>query len=174
MLAEEQTGPDGGDGTLVVRPWRVRLVAVGAAVSLVSVFTVVAVLLKETPTGAFFGTSDQVAMVLLGCLLAGAALLLARPRLRVGPWGLEIRNILASRTVEWPLVRAVTFPEGVPWARVELPDDEYIAVMAVQAADRHRAVRAMREVRRLHRRYTGAADVVEPASDGTGPSAPSR
>lgn len=135
---------------LQVRPRRVRWVAGPSAVVLISVFTVVAVLLRETPTGVYFRVSDQVAMALLGLLLAGAALLFTRPRLRADADGVEVRNMLATRKVPWELVLAVSFPEGTPWARLELPDDEYIAVMAIQAADRQHAVTALARLRRLH------------------------
>ncbi|MPZ65932.1 MAG: PH domain-containing protein [Pseudonocardiaceae bacterium] len=134
---------------LQVRPRRARVVAVVSAVVLIAVFTVIAVLLRETPTGVYFRVSDQVAMVLLGVLLAGAALLFARPRVRADVDGVEVRNLLGARRLPWDLVLAVSFPDGTPWARLELPDDEYIAVMAIQAADRQHAVRALRELREL-------------------------
>ena len=38
---------------------------------------------------------------------------------------------------------------------MDLPDDEYIPVMAIQAVDKDRAVEAMDEVRALVRRYKG-------------------
>ncbi|MQA15143.1 MAG: PH domain-containing protein [Pseudonocardiaceae bacterium] len=135
---------------LQVRPRRVRWVAGASAVALISVFTVVGVLLRDTPTGVYFRVSDQVAMVVLGALLAGAALLFTRPRLRAGADGIEVRNLLGARRVPWELVLAVSFPDGTPWARLELPDDEYIAVMAIQAADRQHAVQALARLRALH------------------------
>jgi peptidoglycan/LPS O-acetylase OafA/YrhL len=138
---------------LQVRPRRALVVAVVSALVLITVFTVVAVLLRETPTGVYFRVSDQVAMVLLGVLLAGAALLFARPRLRADADGVEVRNLLFARWLPWDLVAAVSFPDGMPWARLELPDDEYIAVMAIQAADRQHAVRALRSLRALHAEY---------------------
>ena len=123
---------------LEARPRKARRVAVAAAVLLVVVFTVIAVLLRQTPTGVYFRLSDQVAMVMLGLLLAGAALLFARPRVRAGADGVEVRNLLGSRTLPWELVLRVSFPDGAPWARLELPDDEYIAVMAIQSTDGRR------------------------------------
>ena len=39
------------------------------------------------------------------------------------------------------------------WARIDLPDDEYIPVMAIQAVDKGRAVAAMDTVRSLLERY---------------------
>jgi hypothetical protein len=127
---------------------------VAAAVVLVVVFTVAAVLLRRTPTGVYFRLSDQVAMMLLGLLLAGAALLLARPRVRAGAEGVEVRNLLGNRTVPWELVLRVAFPDGAPWARLELPDDEYIAVMAIQSVDGRYAVHDIRALRAVHAEHT--------------------
>lgn len=143
------------------RPRKARRVAVAAAAVLVVVFTVVAVLLRRTPTGVYFRFSDQVAMVLLGLLLAGAALLFARPRVRAVADGVEVRNVLTTRLVPWDLVLAVSFPDGAPWARLELPDDEYIAVMAIQATDGRRAVAAMRGLRAVHAERTAPRSIAD-------------
>ena len=140
------------------RPRRARGIAVAAAVLLVAVFTVIAVLLRQTPTGVYFRLSDQVAMVLLGVLLAGAALLFARPRVRADADGVEVRNLLGSRTLPWELVLRVSFPDGAPWARLELPDDEYIAVMAIQAADGRHAVQAIGALRAVYAEHIAPRD----------------
>lgn len=132
------------------RPRKARRIALTAAVLLIVVFTVVAVLLRRTPTGVYFRVSDQVAMVLLGLLLAGAALLFARPKVRAAEDGVQVRNLLGTRLVPWDLVLRVSFPDGAPWARLELPDDEYIAVMAIQAADGRHAVEAIRGLREAY------------------------
>ena len=52
-----------------------------------------------------------------------------------------------------PDVVGLTFPPGARWARVDLPDDEYIPLMAIQAVDKQRAVDAMDTVRSLLARY---------------------
>jgi hypothetical protein len=140
------------------RPRKARWVAIASAVVVVAVFTVVAVLLRSTPTGVYFRLSDQVAMMLLGLLLAGAALLFARPRVRASVQGVEVRNLLATRTVPWELVLRVSFPDGAPWARLELPDDEYIAVMAIQSADGRHAVRDIRALRAVHAEHAAPRD----------------
>jgi hypothetical protein len=79
--------------------------------------------------------------------------LFARPRLRVGPAGLSVRNLLGYRLVPWPEVVGVSFPAGSRWARIDLPHDEYVPVMAIQAVDKDRAVDAMDTVRSLLARY---------------------
>jgi len=50
-------------------------------------------------------------------------------------------------------VVGVSFPAGRRWARIDLPDDEYIPLMAIQAVDKERAVDAMDTVRSLLARY---------------------
>lgn len=144
--------------TFEARPRKVRRVAIAAAVLLIVVFTVVAVLLRRTPTGVYFRLSDQVAMVLLGLLLAGGALLFARPRVRAGANGVEVRNLLGTRTLPWELVLRVSFPDGAPWARLDIPDDEYIAVMAIQSVDGRYAVQAIRGLRAVHAEHTTPRD----------------
>ncbi|MFE2751320.1 PH domain-containing protein [Actinosynnema sp. NPDC059335] len=136
------------------RPKRIRVVAVVSAVFLVAVFTVVGLLLGDTPTGVIFRTSDQVAMICLGVLLACGMLLLARPRVRADAEGVEVRNVVTARRFAWSQVLHVSFPDGASWARLELPDDEYVAIMAVQAVDRDHAVAAVRALRDLHRSAT--------------------
>lgn len=153
---------------LVVRPHRVRWVAGVTAVAVVAVFTVVAVLLRGDGTGVYFRPADQVSMVLLGLLIGGAALLLTRPRLRVVDDGLLVRNVLGERLFPWDLVQDVTFPDGASFARLELPDDEYVAVMAIQAADGEKAVAAIQGVRTLHRTHARAGGP-DPAGTDPGP-----
>lgn len=137
-----------------MRPRKVRLVAGLAAAALVVTFSLLALALSGDATGVYFRVADQVSMVLLGMLLAGGVLMLTRPRLRVDEAGVAVRNILGERTFPWPLVQSVSFPDGAPWARLELPDDEYAPVMAIQATDGDRAVQALRRLRALHRTHT--------------------
>jgi mannose/fructose/N-acetylgalactosamine-specific phosphotransferase system component IIC len=136
---------------VVLRPKKIRRVAWACAIGLVAVFTVVGLLLGNTPTGVIFRTSDQVAMIVLGFLLAGGVLLLTRPRVSADATGIEIRNVVTSHRFEWTDVLAVSFPDGAAWARLELPEDEYISIMAVQAVDREYAVKSVRALRELHK-----------------------
>ena len=136
-----------------VRPRLTPLFAYAAAFLIAAVHIVAGLLLKAQSSGVIFQTADQVALALLGLVIAGAVLLLARPRLRVGPSGLSIRNLLGDRLIPWSETVGVSFPVGSRWARVDLPDDEYVPVMAIQAVDKNRAVDAMDTVRSLLDRY---------------------
>lgn len=140
--------------TLDVRPRRSIWVAVVAAVILLAVFITVGALLRRSDTGVYFQLADQIAMGVIGALLAAASLLFARPRLRADADGVHVRNVIGSHRLPWALVQRVSFPDGSPWARIDLPDDEYVPVMAIQAVDRERAVVAIRKLRELHATHT--------------------
>jgi hypothetical protein len=139
------------------RPHKARVLAIAVAVLFVAVFVVVAVLLRNGSTGVTFYASDQVAMVGIGLVLAGGALWFARPRVRADGEGVEVRNMLGTHRFAWPEIESVSFPDGSPWARLELPDDEYVPILAVQAVDGEHAVTAMRELRRLRREAEATA-----------------
>lgn len=66
-----------------------------------------------------------------------------------------MRNLLTYRLIGWSDVVDVSFHPGARWARVDLPDDEYVPVLAIQAVDKERAVEAMETVRGLLARYKG-------------------
>ena len=143
------------DGDVVrARPVRLRRVAAGAAVVVVVLFALISILLGHTSSeGVVFGPADQVAMMLLGLLVAGGVLLLARPTVVADLHGVQVRNIFTTKDVPWEVVRAVSFPDGTPWAILDLADDDQIAMLAVQSADGRRAVATVRALRALHTRH---------------------
>ncbi|MBO0882844.1 MAG: PH domain-containing protein [Mycobacterium sp.] len=136
-----------------VRPHLTPYFAYGAAFVIAAAHIAVGLLLKVKSSGVIFQTADQVAIGALGLVIAGFVLLLARPRLRIGAAGLSVRNLLGDRLVSWSDVVSVSFPAGARWARIDLPDDEYIPLMAIQSVDKERAVEAMDTVRTLLSRY---------------------
>ncbi len=142
-----------GDWDAELRPHLTPLFAYAAAFLIAAAHIVVGLLLKIRSSGVIFQTADQVAMGALGLVIAGVVLLFARPRLRIGAAGLSVRNLLGDKLIPWSEVVDVSFPGGSRWARVDLPDDEYIPVMAIQAVDKDRAVHAMDTVRSLLARY---------------------
>jgi hypothetical protein len=141
------------DWDLRVRPRLTPYFAYGAAFVIATALVVVGLLLKNETSGVVFQTADQVAMAGLGFVIAGCVLLFARPRLRVGAAGLSVRNFLGYRLIPWSDVVDVSFPVGARWARIDLPGDEYIPVMAIQAVDKDRAVDAMEALRAVTARY---------------------
>jgi hypothetical protein len=141
------------DWDVVVRPRLTPYVAYAAAFVVAAAGIVVGFLLKIRYTGAILQTADQVAMGVLGMILAAAILLLATPRLRIGPAGLAVRNVLLERVIPWNDVVGVSFPRGSRWARVDLADYEYTAVLAIQSIDGERAVESMDTLRAQLAKY---------------------
>lgn len=138
---------------LEIRPHLTPIFAYGAAAVILAAHIVVGLLLKVGSTGVFFRTYDQVAIAQMGVVVAGFVCLFARPRLRVGPSGVAVRNLFAYKHFPWTDVVDVSFHAGARWARLDLPDDEYVPVMAIQAVDKFRAVEAMQQVRAAFERY---------------------
>jgi PH (Pleckstrin Homology) domain-containing protein len=143
-------GVDRAEDVVVVRPRRTLIVAWTGAVAIVGLFVAIALVLRNSPTGVYFRLADQVSLVLLGMFIAGGLLLLARPRVRADADGIEVRNILMTKKFPWEVVLRIAFPDGASWARLDLPDDEYLPVLAIQSADGRHAVDGITRVRALH------------------------
>ncbi len=138
---------------LQVRPKRITIYASIAAAIVVGSMVIVGLLLRDTNEGVEFRTSDQVGLIGVGLILGGVIMTAARPRLRVDRTGLWIRNVFGESFTPWQLVTRVAYPQGAPWAQLMMPDDEVKPVMAIQAMDRGRAVKALEEVRALQATY---------------------
>ncbi|MCH9668050.1 MAG: PH domain-containing protein [Actinomycetia bacterium] len=154
------TRSDGETWDVQVRPHLTPIFAYGVAVLILAAHVGVGLTLNASSTGVIFRTADQVAIASVGAVIAIFVCLLARPRLRVGPPGVAVRNLFGYKLFPWSQVVGVSFHPGARWARLDLPDDEYIAVMAIQAVDKGRAVESMDQVRAALRRYQ--ADVTPP------------
>ena len=120
-------------------------------VVVVAVMVVVAATLKETTnTVVTYRTSDQVAMVGLGVVLAAGILFLGRSRVDADADGVHVRNIVVHHQLPWQAVRAVRFERKSAWASLLLENGDEISLLAVQAVDREHAVRAVEGLRALH------------------------
>ncbi|WP_084460924.1 PH domain-containing protein [Nocardia kruczakiae] len=149
-------GADAQQWDLEVRPRRaVRTARIVAAVIAV-LFILAGALSSNSTTGVNFRGADQVAIICFGLLLAGAVLLLTRPRVRVGPRGVVVRNILGDNEFGWADIRGVAIPEKKSWARLELAGDEYVPMLAIRVNDKDHAARAMDRFRELGAKYTAA------------------
>jgi hypothetical protein len=133
------------------------------AVLVFAIFAVVATALHgATDSGkGVFQTSDQMAMIGLGVLGALGILAFTRPRVRADERGIHIRNVIGGYDLPWEVVRSVQFHKGAPWASLELQDDDVVALMAVQAADKGQAVATVRALRALLAAHRAAATVAE-------------
>lgn len=147
--------------TVTAYPRRTTQVCVAMSVLIIAGFAVIGALLKESTAGTAFATSDQWAMVGLGVVIALGVMSLARPRVYADAERIRVRNIVVSHDLRWEVVEAIGFPDGVSWPSLELYDDETLAILAIQAVDKERAVEAVQGLRALHaasRRPRAAGD----------------
>jgi hypothetical protein len=144
------TPPDAPPAAVTAVPRRLRRACAVTAAVVVVVMVVVGVLLKSSSTGTMsFKTSDQVAMVVLGLVIAAGVLALARPRVDADAEGIRVRNVFGGYRFPWDFVRAVRFERSSAWASLALANGDEIALLAVQATDGERAVAAVEGLRAL-------------------------
>jgi hypothetical protein len=153
--ARRAGSPAGGDAPILlqVRPRRITIYAAISASLVVAGMVVIGLLLLNSNEGVAFRTSDQVGLIGIGLILGGLIMTAARPRLRADKNGLWVRNILGEEFTPWSLVLRIAYPQGAPWAQLNMPDDEVKPVMAIQGMDRGRAVQALEAVRALQAKY---------------------
>ena len=144
--------PDAG-WEFQVRPRRATRTAIVVAIVILVVFTAGGLLLRTGSTGVNFRVADQVAMILIGVVGAGAVLMLTRPRVRAGSQGVGVRNILGEQVYPWAYIRGASFPDRKAWARLELADDDYVPMLAIRSNDKTHAADAIERVRELGARY---------------------
>lgn len=137
-----------------VRPRRAVRTAWIVAVLIAAAFTAGGIWLRSGSTGVNFRMADQIAMIGIGLLGAAAVLLLTRPRVRVGPRGVSVRNVLGDNDFPWEYIRGVSFPDRKSWARLELVGDDYVPMLAIRSNDKEHAARAMARLRELGAKYS--------------------
>ncbi|PRQ11928.1 hypothetical protein C1Y63_03475 [Corynebacterium sp. 13CS0277] len=146
--------------TTTTKPWelvvtsqvlKVRMVIAIIIVMLVHIFMAFAVVAGDT--GAKVDIVDQFAFTGIGLVFSAGLLLMLRPRVRVNADGVEVRNFLGSQFYPWSLVYGLSFPKGDHWARLELPDFEFVSMMAFQAGDKERVMKAVADFRALEDKY---------------------
>ncbi|MCW2700654.1 MAG: uncharacterized protein JWQ45_2189 [Blastococcus sp.] len=137
-------------GSVAAVPRRMRLVCAVVAAVIVAVMVVAARALSSSHGVVTYHLSDQYGLAALGLLLGVGVLLLGRSRVDADAAGVRIRNIAVSHEFPWQAVRAVHFDRKSSWASLVLENQDEVAVLAIQAVDKERAVRAVQGLRRLH------------------------
>jgi hypothetical protein len=123
---------------------------VAAAVTVVFFAVIATALTGSTGEGAAaFQRGDQAAMIGLGLAFGLGILTFARPRLEADARGVKIKNMIGGYELPWEVVRTVRFDRNSAWASLELADDDVVAVMAIQRADKQHAVEAVRHLRAM-------------------------
>ena len=116
------------------RPRRGRLVALGVAWASLAVFGAIAVVMPAQADGRW-GLGDRLMFFGLGVVVAFVAWRYASIVAVPSRQGIVVRNLVLTRTLEWPEIVRVQFGGGEPWVSLDLEDGDTVAVMAIQKAD---------------------------------------
>jgi hypothetical protein len=96
-----------------------------------------------------FTVFQKSTLVFIGLLGFACWFALVRSRVSVDEQGVTVVNGYRTRVLEWSQVVAVNLRRGAPWAGLDLSDGTSISMLAIQGSDGDRAIRAVRELRRL-------------------------
>jgi hypothetical protein len=136
-----------------------QLCALAAAVVVIAMMYA-ALTLKSSSTGVVrFGTVDEFAIAGIGLVVGAGLLALGRSRVDADAEGIRFRNIALGHELPWTAVRAVAFERKAPWASLVLRNGDEVALLALQAVDKQRTLRAVEGLRDL----LAAAQAREPA-----------
>lgn len=142
--------------TVVFRPRAVRWAAYATAVIVMAGMIGGAVMITSFQLGGRLGLLMIGLLVALFCHLEASVRVVARPE------RLEVRNLMRTRSFDWPEVLGISFPMGDPWAHLDLADGHTHALHAIQRYDGERAISAAHRL--LH--------LVQERGEAAGPGSP--
>ncbi|MGB3697472.1 MAG: PH domain-containing protein [Gordonia sp. (in: high G+C Gram-positive bacteria)] len=143
----------GGEWEYVYRPrWMKKAAWVAIGIVLV-IHVTFGLLLNISYTGVNVDWFDKLSLIGVGVVICGVILFLTRARLRLGPDGVGVLNLVSERVFTWDEITGMEYPENWFCARLLFPSDEHIPVMAIQARDGDLAVTAMERFREFHHKY---------------------
>lgn len=143
--AADHPHDDEAQGTIVLRPRAVRWAAYFTGTVVLAGMIGGAIVLTSFHTGGRLALVAIGLLILVFCHLEASVRVVARPR------ELEVRNLMRTRTVEWPEVLGISFPMGDPWAHLDLADGTTLSLHAIQRYDGRRAIAAAHLLQRLMR-----------------------
>ena len=147
-----------GEWDYSYEPRWIKRVALVVIVIVLAIHLTFGLLLDVSYTGVSVNWWDKGGLIAMGLVISAAVLYLTRYRLRVGPRGVGVRNLVGERVFGWEQVRGLEYPEKGSYARLLFPHDEHVPVLAVQARDGEAAVEAMQRFRELYAQYGRTRD----------------
>ncbi|WP_439098971.1 PH domain-containing protein [Corynebacterium heidelbergense] len=121
-----------------------RKVAIIAAVVVMAAHIFMAIVVGVGNTGVAVTPADQFAFVGIGLIFSACCLALLRPRVRAGAAGVEVRNIANAQFYPWEIIYGLSFPASSRNARLELPDFEFVPMLAFYIKDKDVAAKVER------------------------------
>lgn len=108
--------------------------ALGVVWASLAVFGAIALLMPAQSDGRW-GVGDRLMFFGLGVALAFVAWRYASIVAVPSREGLVVRNLVLTRSLEWPDIVGIQFGGGEPWVTLDLEEGDTVAVMAIQKAD---------------------------------------
>lgn len=150
---------------LVVRPLRLRIAAIVAAVLTFVFLMPWEPLSGGMANGGQYFPEDRWAVVGSAIVLSVFWLMALRIRVDATAETIRVRGLFRDLTVPWSAVSAVRY-SGAPWVALVLTNSEPIPMMAIMRTDGQRAVDAARRLRELLNSHRIAAGMPESSATG--------
>jgi len=112
-----------------------------------------AIVVAVGDTGVTVTRADQWGFIGIGLVFSFVALSLLRPHVKVNSQGVEVRNIVNGQFYPWEIIHGLSFPQEAKWARLELPDFEFVPMMALNIYDKQLIAQRVENFRQLEDRY---------------------
>ena len=129
---------------------RLAWIAVGA---ILAIHIFMAFIVAVGNTGVAVTLADQLGFVGIGLIFCVPALGLLRPRVRVNSTGVEVRNVVNAQFYPWEIIYGLSFPASSKWARLELPDFEFVPMMALNVYDKNLIAQRVEQFRQCEDKY---------------------
>lgn len=108
------------------RPGRTRAVLLAAAVVTFVLVSTIALLLDRLSPG------ERLSFIFTAALLAGVAVMLARPKVVADETGVTVVNFASTRRLAWAEIVQVHLRVGDPWVFLDLSDGTSLAAIGIQ------------------------------------------
>ncbi|MEO5310629.1 PH domain-containing protein [Corynebacterium sp. c24Ua_83] len=122
-------------------------------VLIMTVHIFMAIVVAVGDTGVTVTKADQWGFIGIGLVFSFVALSLLRPHVKVNSEGVEVRNIVNGQFYPWEIIHGLSFPQEAKWARLELPDFEFVPMMALNIYDKQLIAQRVEDFRQLEDRY---------------------
>ena len=122
-------------------------------VLVMAVHIFMAIVVAVGDTGVTVSSADRWGFIGIGLVFSFVALSLLRPHVKVNSQSVEVRNIVNGQFYPWEIIHGLSFPQEAKWARLELPDFEFVPMMALNIYDKQLIAQRVEDFRQLEDRY---------------------